>query len=191
MFCLKSVFLVIVVCLASAAALSAQDIASADFMNQASRYQLGNKDEILMNVNVWGYVARPGQYVVPRNTDLISLISFAGGPARGANLNGVQIIRAGAHYYGSQSDGQGANGHQGNGHGKSRKAMQGRVPILKVPVGDSMEHGDMSRIPILQAGDAIIVPQSFSNKIQGTLGFNSLFTVIAAMASLALVIDRL
>jgi len=188
MFSLKSLIRVLVACLLSATALSAQDLAFGDFMNQASRYQLGNKDEILMNVNVWGYVARPGQYVVPRNTDLISLISFAGGPAKGANLNGVQIIRAGVHYYGSnQADGHNENGSAQNG----KAARKGRVPILKVPVGDCMKSGDMNRIPILQAGDAIIVPQSFGNKIQSTLGFNSLFTVIAAMASLALVIDRL
>lgn len=191
MFSLKSIFYLLAASLVSATALPAQDLALGDFMNQASRYQLGNKDEILMNVNVWGYVARPGQYVVPRNTDLISLISFAGGPAKGANLDGVQIIRAGAHYYGSQSTGQDGYGHQESSNGNDTQIAKGRVPILKVHVGDSMKKGDMKRIPILQAGDTIVVPQSFGDKIESTLGFNSLFTVIAAMASLALVIDRL
>ncbi|MFQ5640228.1 MAG: hypothetical protein ACE5IR_19790, partial [bacterium] len=69
----------------------AQEKETGNFLNRASQYYLGGKDEILIKVNVWGLVGGPGQYLVPRHTDLISLISFAGGPQEGANLSKVRI----------------------------------------------------------------------------------------------------
>jgi protein involved in polysaccharide export with SLBB domain len=35
-----------------------------------------------MQVNIWGFVKNPGRYEVPSSTDLIQLISFAGGPVQ-------------------------------------------------------------------------------------------------------------
>ena len=60
---------------------------------QAARYFLGNEDEILMQVNVWGFVKQPGQYMVPYDTDLVSLLSYAGGPVEEAKVKNVKIIR--------------------------------------------------------------------------------------------------
>ena len=46
-----------------------------------------------MQVNLWGDVLKPGRYEVPITTDLVQLISLAGGPTRDANLSEVQISR--------------------------------------------------------------------------------------------------
>ncbi len=46
-----------------------------------------------MLVNLWGRVERPGRYEVSSSTNLIQLISYAGGPAQRAKLSRVRIIR--------------------------------------------------------------------------------------------------
>ena len=149
--------------------------------NFAAQYQLGSKDEILMNVNVWGFVRKPGQYVVPRHTDLISLISFAGGPIEGASLNTVKIIRAGQTLLVSSDKDNISN----------ELSYTARAPILEVKVKEHMQNGDIGKIPILEAGDTVVIPQSTGNKINKFLGFGSLFSVIGAVVSVVYLVDRI
>ena len=47
----------------------------------------------MIKVNIWGFVRMPGQYLVPSDTDLISLISYAGGPTEGAQTKNVKLVR--------------------------------------------------------------------------------------------------
>lgn len=152
-----------------------QQSESGTFLNRASQYYLGNKDEILMNVNIWGFVSKPGQYLVPRHTNLIALMSFAGGPIEGADLKTVRIIR--------QIDQLAmANGLNGNSDGSL---------IVSVNVKQYLETGKADLIPLLQAGDTILINPTFGNKVQKFLGFGSLFGIIAAGASLALILERI
>lgn len=51
---------------------------------------LGN---ILMNVNVWGEVYKPGQVVVKENADIAAVLSLVGGPKDSANLKKVRVNR--------------------------------------------------------------------------------------------------
>jgi len=51
---------------------------------------LGN---ILMNVNVWGEVFKPGQVVVKENADIAAVLSLVGGPKDSANLKKVRVNR--------------------------------------------------------------------------------------------------
>jgi len=50
--------------------------------------------EVTMSVNLWGEVPQQGVYIVPTNTDLIQLVSFAGGPKERSNLDEVLVYRA-------------------------------------------------------------------------------------------------
>lgn len=59
----------------------------------AAYYYAAKPGELTMFVNLWGSVERPGRYEVSSSTNLIQLISYAGGPAEGAKLNRVRIIR--------------------------------------------------------------------------------------------------
>ena len=154
----------------------AQESQQSTFFNRGAQYILGDRDEILMNVNVWGYVLRPGQYLVPRHTDLITLISFAGGPREGANLGEVKIIR--------ESIAALTNGNATNGHEK-------KVPILTVNMNDHIKKGKPGVLPVLRAGDTVIIKESGGHKFQKFLGFNSVFGVVATVASVALIVDRL
>lgn len=62
-------------------------------LSRAAQYYIGDEGELLIKVNVWGRVRQPGQYFVPSNTDLITLISVAGGPAEKSRLDNVRIVR--------------------------------------------------------------------------------------------------
>jgi len=61
--------------------------------SQPSYYYIAKPGELTMQVNLWGDVLKPGRYEVPITTDLVQLISLAGGPTRDANLSEVQISR--------------------------------------------------------------------------------------------------
>jgi len=59
----------------------------------ASYYYIAKPGELTMQVNVWGFVRNPGRYEVTSSTDLIQLLSFAGGPIEYAKLDEVKITR--------------------------------------------------------------------------------------------------
>jgi len=56
-------------------------------------YYISKAGEITMPVNLWGNVKNPGRYEVPISTDLVELLSFAGGPSSKATMDAVRIIR--------------------------------------------------------------------------------------------------
>jgi len=57
------------------------------------RYFTDEKGNILMYVNVWGHVKRPGNILVYDGIDLASVLSMAGGPNRGAKYESILLIR--------------------------------------------------------------------------------------------------
>ena len=50
--------------------------------------------EVTMTVNLWGEIPQQGVYVIPTNTDIVQLISFAGGPKERSNLDEVLLYRS-------------------------------------------------------------------------------------------------
>ncbi len=61
--------------------------------SSAAYYYISKPGEITMPVNLWGYVKNPGRYEVPISTDLIQLVSYAGGPLADADMGSVKITR--------------------------------------------------------------------------------------------------
>jgi hypothetical protein len=49
--------------------------------------------ELTKEVNLWGHVNRPGRYEVSLPTNLIQLITYAGGPRQYADLDEIYIYR--------------------------------------------------------------------------------------------------
>ncbi len=56
-------------------------------------YSLAKPGELTMQVNIWGLVNHPGRYEVSITTDLVQLVSYAGGPMVDAALDAVKITR--------------------------------------------------------------------------------------------------
>ncbi|NOG47421.1 MAG: hypothetical protein HND50_19420 [Calditrichaeota bacterium] len=73
--------------------LSGGNSAQTQFSDKPAQYILGSGDILLVNVNLWGHVQRPGIYSVPSSYSLIDLISSAGGPLSTARLNDVRVVR--------------------------------------------------------------------------------------------------
>lgn len=61
--------------------------------SSAAYYYLSKPGELTMQVNIWGYVHHPGRYEIPTNTDIIQLLSFAGGPIQDGNIGKIKISR--------------------------------------------------------------------------------------------------
>jgi len=83
-------------------------------------------------VFVQGQVNRPGKYSFESIPNLWEAIREAGGPAEGADLSAVKIIRGGE---------------------ESGK-------ILRVNLAEMLEKGDLSKLPKLKVGDTIEIPRS-------------------------------
>jgi len=122
--------------------------------NRAAQYFLGNENELLVPVNIWGFVQKPGQYMVPNNTDLISLLSFAGGPTESARISNIRIVR---------------------------NNPQTGKRVWKVNVRKYLETADEKLIPVLKPGDTIIVKGTAFSWIQRFFSFLSTFAVFAQM----------
>lgn len=63
------------------------------FGDAPAQYILGSNDVLLITVNLWGHVKKPGIYSVPSSFGIIDLLSSAGGPLGTARLNDIRIIR--------------------------------------------------------------------------------------------------
>jgi len=66
---------------------------TASGISPASYYYISKPGEITMPINLWGMVKSPGRYEVPISTDLVQLLSYAGGPLREADLSSVHVTR--------------------------------------------------------------------------------------------------
>ncbi len=101
--------------------------------HSAAEYFLGSsRDVLLIKVNVWGRVKHPGQYNIPSGTNLIELLSAAGGPIDNARLDEVRIIRQ----YNNQEK------------------------IILVDIKKYLKTANQAMIPELLPGDTIIVSGS-------------------------------
>ena len=87
--------------------------------------------EVTMTVNLCGEVPQQGVYVLPTNTDIIQLISFAGGPKERSNLEDVLLYRT-----------------------SPKKDQKARI-MMKINLRDILE-GRSPTIP-LSPGDMIVV----------------------------------
>ncbi|NTV45862.1 MAG: hypothetical protein HGB11_04940 [Chlorobiales bacterium] len=119
-----------------------------------SAYYYGKGEGVLIDVNLWGQVGIPGKYFVPYTTDLISLISIAGGPRINAKLDEVRIIRY------------------------AQKDTTVVERIARVNIKRFIEYGEQSNIPPLLRGDTVIVPGDALSVFQTFVGIISSISVV-------------
>ena len=116
--------------------LIAQTDGAASGFNPASIYlysgSLTGSEQLKIKTYIWGQVRNPGLYIVPDNTDLLTLISSAGGPTENAKLSKVRIVRASA-------EGE---------------------KVIWVDLKKYIESGDEELIPVLQPGDTVLISGS-------------------------------
>lgn len=127
-----------------------------------AEFMSGNRPgTVLMKVNLWGAVNRPGIHHVPVRTDLMSLLSYAGGPANNALLGEVTIKRE---------------------IGTSRK-------LIKVDVEELIKGVSHHQVE-LAANDIVVIPASEPLVSQDTLALMGAISLIASTILAAVYIDR-
>ncbi len=90
-------FLAIAVCTNALAQVPTQTEISTSKLSEQSRpgyFFYAKPFEVTMTINLWGEVPQQGVYVVPTSTDIIQLLSYAGGPREKSNLEEVLVYRA-------------------------------------------------------------------------------------------------
>jgi hypothetical protein len=106
--------------------------------------------EVLIEVQVWGQVNKPGRYRVPVTTDVVGLLSYAGGPTEDAALSRVKLVR------GAFGPGQ----------------------AQKVNISKYAGQADKSLVPMLDQGDVVIVPTTLYHKMMRAATFLSQAAVV-------------
>lgn len=86
-------------------------------------------EKLKMNNYILGQVYKPGLYVVPDDTDFLTLLALAGGPTEDAKLSKIRIVRPSA---------------EGD-------------KVLWVNFKKYLETGDGSLIPALKPGDTVVI----------------------------------
>jgi len=87
--------------------------------------------KLSMIVRIWGEVQAPGVTLVPSDADLISLLSYVGGPTGRAKLNKIRIIRF--------------------------NAPEGEERVVYANIEAFIETGDDAYLPAIYPNDTIIV----------------------------------
>ena len=91
---MKNLMVLLIVFVSVSLSFSQESQAPQQYGDRPAQYILGGSDVLLINVNLWGHVQRPGIYSIPSSYGLIDLISSAGGPLGTARLSDVRIIRS-------------------------------------------------------------------------------------------------
>lgn len=61
--------------------------------SRSGLYDFSDPGAVNIKVAIWGYVARPGKYIVPDYTSVSDLLSYAGGPNQNAEMDDLRIYR--------------------------------------------------------------------------------------------------
>ena len=65
---------------------------SNDIQLTGEDYMTGEDGVARMSINIWGHVKYPGTYLVYDGIDLLTCLSMAGGPLKGAKTSKISII---------------------------------------------------------------------------------------------------
>jgi protein involved in polysaccharide export with SLBB domain len=102
-----------------------------------------------MVVHVLGEVERPGEYRVPDDTDVLELISKAGGGSQFANYSSITITRLNPQPVAYDVASSGTNGGS---HASER--------IIQVNLEEILKGKSATPVPMLQPGDVVSVPRN-------------------------------
>lgn len=134
---------------------------------QGAYFDYSDPSGVNIKVQVWGYVKYPGYYVVPINTTLSELFSFAGGPMVDAKLEEIRILR---------------------------EVENESVVMTKYNYNDLMWEENLKseiKFPVLEAGDIVVVPGEPRYFIRQDISFYlSILTAVISSAALIISITR-
>jgi hypothetical protein len=91
----RLLFLVVLlaICIGVAAQTTTNIITSSSISAFSYEGNRSGVEQLKMNVYILGQVNKPGLYLVPDDTDFLTLLALAGGPREDAKLSKIRIIR--------------------------------------------------------------------------------------------------
>lgn len=120
----------------------------------------GKGRELQIDVQIWGHVKVPGMYSVPQTTDIIALISLAGGPVENADLTNIKVVRSNP-----------------------------EPQIIKVNLRKYMGTGNLDLVPVLKPGDTVVIPANISYRFSKLVDFVTKVAIVANVYYLFFVRD--
>lgn len=137
------------------------------YTQDRENYILGEEETLEMIVHIWGEVQDPGEYRVTDDTNVLELISKAGGTTRYSKLSDVRITRTNPNFI--------SNGVNGE-----------RVSRLQdINLDDYLKNKNDQTIPELKPGDVVYVPRNSLSTWQNITGFARDLSVVASVVFLA------
>ena len=104
-------------------------------------------------VHIWGEVKQPGQYVVPDGTNVLELISLAGGPNEYSNLSKVKLTRIYFPLDGEFSGNEGLN--------NTNLIQENEKEIYTINLKRHLKHKEHENIYTLKPGDVVKINRNF------------------------------
>ena len=130
---------------------------------KGEQYLIGAEEKLEMIVHVWGEIGKPGEYRVSDDTNVLELISKAGGTTEFSNIREVILTREGSH-----------NLQLANNSTKFPKR------VIKINLKEYLEKEKYKPLPKLHPGDVITVKRNKWYRWQ---------TVIRLAAQIAIVVQ--
>lgn len=122
----------------------------------------GTVDQLKIYTYIWGQVRSPGLYLVPDNTDLLTLISLAGGPTENAKMSRVRIVR--------QTD-------EGD-------------KIIWIDLRDYVQTGNQELIPMMKPGDTVVISGSTFYAFSKVADFLSKVVIVLSVYNMVVNISK-
>lgn len=134
---------------------------------QGGYFDYSDPSGVNIKIQLWGYVKYPGYYIVPINSTISELFSYAGGPLVDAKLEDIRIL----------------------------KTLEDSTVIMnKLNYNDLMWEESLTApidFPKLNAGDIVIVPGEPRYFIRQDISFYlSILTAVISSAALIISITR-
>ena len=139
---------------------------SQENQTRLNQYQIGPGEKLMIRVHVWGEVARPGQYLVPDGTNVLELISQAGGPTPFSNLKNICLTRNIVHDF-----------QKSKTVSKLSKVPYGKQ-IIKINLKSYLNNDNSNSLPLLKPGDVVMVKQNTWYKWQAIIKVISQVAII-------------
>lgn len=132
---------------------------SQNIQAKGDKYLIGEEEKLEMIVHIWGEVRNPGEYRVQDDTNVLELISKAGGPTEFSNLEDVILTRGGFPWrqlanFKSNATLQAKKDNLP----EYSKGFQKRV--IRINLKEYLEKEDFKGFPKLQPGDVLRIKRN-------------------------------
>jgi len=136
------------------------------YNQQSGYFDLSDPDAVNIKVAVWGFVRYPGKYLVPSYTNLLDLLSYAGGPSNDSHLDDLRLYR-------TKEDG-------------SQEMLVFNFNDL---LWESKLDSKNRKVPLIEAGDILVVPGSPRYYARDLVSMWA--TILSALVSIAILVLNL